>query len=87
MKRFTNYQVAIVTASTALGTALGWGVIALFGIPLAQHCSHNPFVLLFYMGFIAGVVMTLAVLGGLVAGVALARRVGKRAHSPGLRAA
>lgn len=85
MKRF--YQVAIVTASTALGTALGWGVIALFGIPLAQHFSDNPFALLFYMGFIAGIVMTLAVLGGLVAGVALARRVGQPNQLPDLRAA
>jgi hypothetical protein len=77
MKRF--YQVAIVVTSTALGIALGWGLIALFSTPLAQHFSDGPFTFLIYLGFIGGIMMTLSVQGGLVAGVALARRVGRPA--------
>ncbi len=94
MKRF--YQVAIVTASTALTVAFAGGMLRLFGTPLAQHFpgfllgekgDGGPFIFLFNLGFIAGVGLTLAVLGGLLSGLALARCVGKRAHSPGLRAA
>ena len=85
MKRL--YQFAIVIASTAVGAALGWGVIALFGIPLAQHFSDNPFALLVDMGLIAGVVMTLAVQSSLLAGLVLARRVGKPIRPLELKAA
>ena len=42
----------------------------------------NLFFLGYYMGLLTGVVMTLAVLGGLMAGVALARRVGGPATPP-----
>lgn len=69
MKRL--YRIAITAASTVLGGAFGWGVIALLGIPLAQHFSDNPFSLLFYLGFVAGIGMTFAVLGGLLGGLAV----------------
>ena len=77
----------IVVAFTALSGVFGWDVVALFGMPLAQHLSADPFSLLFYMGLIAGIVMTLAVLGGLAAGVALIWRVGKLTSPLELKAA
>ncbi len=93
MRRFF-YQSAIIFATTALGTALAWGaahpplserVGALFAG--TQGGNTNIFNLLIYLGMVDGVLMTLSVLGGLVAGVALARRVGASDRPPELEAA
>ncbi len=102
MKRL--YQFAIVVASTALGTALGWGVLHWAGPILVQHFPLDPkpakpavndfgniilvlFNMGYYTGLTIGIGMTLAVLGGLILGVSLARRVGKPNRSLELKAA
>ncbi|GEM_PF-3853870 len=84
MRRFF-YQSAIIFATTALGTALAWGAahpplserIAAFFADTLFAGNTNVFNLLIYLGMADGVLMTLSVLGGLTAGVALARRIGK----------
>ena len=93
MKRFFC-QAAIIFATTALGTALAWSAAH---PPLSEHIgalfartqgdNTNVFDLLVYAGMADGVIMTLSVLGGLFAGVVLARRVGKPSSPLELKAA
>lgn len=88
------YQVTIVVASTALGATSAWyvahshlsGRVAVL-LTGTQGGNTDIFDLLIYAGMVAGVLMTLGVLGGLVAGVALARRVGKPSSPLKLKAA
>jgi len=88
------YQFAIVVASTAAGAAFalcmarsplsGWVAKLLAG---TNAEGDNILGFLVYAGMVCGILMTLGVIGGLVAGVALARRVGKPSRPLELEAA
>ena len=82
MRRF--YQFAIVIASTALGWIIAMCIArSPLNGQLATLLAGNKgdlssmVNLLIYAGMVAGVLITLGTLGGLFAGVVLARRVGK----------
>lgn len=85
------YQLALVVISTALGAAFGRYVLLLAVAPLARHIPASPEspkhdfgdAFAFFMnygynlGLLVGIFMTVAVMGGLLTGIVLARRVGK----------
>lgn len=79
MRRF--YQFVIVAASTALAWII---TLCIARSPLSPELAtlfagknDSALSFLFYLGMAFGVLMTLGILGGLFAGVALARRGGK----------